>query len=50
MYMTRKMTAIFMLRKLYILNQYEDFRGDYDEEIRKLEEELRNGVYDKEYE
>ena len=46
---TRKMMAIMILRKMYILNDYEDFRGDYDEEIQKLEKELREGVYDKEY-
>lgn len=46
---TRKMMAIFILRKLYILNDYEDFRGDYDEDIQKLEKKLREGVYDKEY-
>lgn len=48
MYLTRKARAILLLRKMYILNDYEDFRGDFDDEIQKLEEELRNGAYDKE--
>lgn len=43
MYMTRKTMAIMMLRKMYMFNKY----GDFDDEIQKLEEELRNGVYDK---
>ena len=44
-YLTRKARAILLLRKMYIINDHE--RGELDDEIQKLEEELRNGVYDK---